>query len=233
MRELRHERQTKRSGGRLLPFRPTHSKEAHLRILAALLLLPLTACGNGGGPGAGEPPDPGFPWLAERYDVEVEVVAAACALGGYTPVPADGVASVRQDRQAVTWSHRSSAVDTRWDLYGEICAAGDGFALHLRGGEPGSSRFGERTCRVLARIPANGSNVAAPARCGDDDAVVLALDPCGTLEGELDLGLEIGVGTGEGDCVHDTPCTVRLRWRATPTRLNPAAPQDAGPPECL
>lgn len=174
--------------------------------------------------GPGRPPPTGWPWLADSYTVEVELVGSDCVPGGFEPVALPAVASVWQDRARVEWRQETEAEDGDfWYLTGALCEREGGHVLRLAGGR----RDTVAGCQVRTTLPP----VAVDAKA----------DPC-TTEGYLDLLFEEdGCGglrpatetvtarlTYSRTCGWRSNCDLELRLRAVPLQRDARAP---APPE--
>lgn len=174
------------------------------------------------------PPPDGVPVLASSYAVSVELLSTDCAPGGLAPSGADAVARVLQQGSRVArWVQEAAgATDSSWVLTGAVCVLDDGSAeVRLRGGRVGRERTGDVRCVVQAAVPAAHAHTPRLAdTCADPAALVLVMDDAQVLRADLDVEILFGEG-----CARPDPCTLRLRWVATPLTWPPAVDgPDAG-----
>ncbi len=185
----------------------------------------LWSAGCGGGGDDFSPPPGGFPWLAARYAVEVELLSSDCAPGGLPPTATETTAAVlQQGTRVARWVQRASSEnDSSWVLTGALCATeGQGFELRVRGGRVGRETTGEARCVVQAAVPTAHAYTPRPAdACTDDAALALTMDACGRLSAEFEAQLLFGE-----DCARPEPCTLRMRWTARPIVFPTGAPDD-------
>ncbi len=192
-------------------------------LCALLAALGGAACG--GAEDDFSPPPDGFPWLATRYAVEVQLLGSDCAPGGLAPTTAEATAEVvQQGTRIARWVQSVSAeADSTWVLTGGLCPTeGAGFELRLRGGRVGRETTGQARCVVQAAVPTAHAYTRRPTdACTDDAALALTMDACGRLSAEFEAQLLFG-----DDCARPEPCTLRMRWTARPVVFPTGAPAD-------
>lgn len=175
----------------------------------------------------GAPPPEGYPLLAARFEVDVEVLSADCAFAGFGISDARFEAKTRLDGIRVDWYQPA---DGERLLTGALCKIGEAFHVRLRGGQTTREARGDLICEVrsaYAPSPCSGYSAAICVEqpgcallgsrcavvadvCEDPHAVDLKVEACGALSGIFEMEVDARRG-----CPSEA-CRVRLRWRATP-----------------
>lgn len=165
------------------------------------------------------PPPEGYPWLADRYAVQVELLGSSCAPGGLIASARAAVADVIQDGELVEWAQRSEAPDAETlFLDGTLCPSDEGTVIRLIG----ERRDTVAGCQVITDVPPPDAGNPT-TDCDPTGQVSLSVDECGIVTGIIDMELRYALA-----CIHRSPCRLTVRVVARPTAFDSRAPKLPG-----